>query len=63
MKVRRQFRHSRAQTQPSWWDEECDRLKKTKYAALRKFRLTNNQCDLQNYKESRNSFKNLYKLK
>ena len=54
---------SRAQTQPSWWDDECDRLKQTKYAALRKFRLTNNQDDLQSYKDNRNSFKKLCKLK
>ena len=40
-----------------------DRLKQTKYAALRKFRLTNNQGDLQSYKDSRNSFKKLCKLK
>ena len=56
MKGRGRSRYSRTQTQPSWWDDECDRLKKTKYAALRKFRLTYNQGDLQNYKDSRNSF-------
>ena len=56
-------RYSRTQTQPSWWDDECDRLKRTKYAALQKFRLTYNQGDLQSYKDSRNSFKNICKLK
>ena len=63
MKGHGRSRYFRAQTQPSWWDDECDRLKRTKYAALRKFRLTNNQGDLQSYKDSRNSFKKLCKLK
>ena len=43
--------------QPEWWDTECDALKQRKYAALRKFRLTNSQHDLQN------QFKDMLKQK
>ena len=48
---------------PPWWDTECDKIKQTKYAALRRFRNTNTAVDLQVYKDIRSSFKNTCKRK
>ena len=42
---------------PDWWDSKCDELKKLKFSLLRRYRTSNNNLDLVNYKKSRNEFK------
>ena len=41
----------------SWWDEKCSEIKLHKYAALRKFRWTNDLQDFKNYVDRRKHFK------
>ena len=43
--------------QPTWWNVHCSELKQIKYRALRKFRLTNNIDDLNEYKHKKDTFK------
>lgn len=47
----------------AWWDADCDHFKQQKYSALRKFRKSNLDADLRNYKSERASFKNVCRLK
>ena len=49
--------------QPKWWNNECAVLKTRKYDALKKFKLTNDNADLQAFKELRSEFKNMCKIK
>jgi exonuclease III len=44
--------------QPYWWDDECEMLKKHKYASLTKFRESNIDEDLAAYKMCKAKFKN-----
>ena len=44
-------------SQPLWWDKECESAKKGKYLALRLFRVTNSDQDLQTYLSKRNALK------
>ena len=42
-----------------WWDRNCDRAKYRKYAALRRFRSTNQDSDYIAYIEAKRLFKNI----
>lgn len=55
--------YSYKSTQPPWWDQHCCDLKRDKYRALRKFRLTNDFEDLDSYKQSKRSFKQYIKTR
>ncbi|KAK6191078.1 hypothetical protein SNE40_002826 [Patella caerulea] len=57
MKNRETRRH--VQKQPIWWNYECEELKKIKLNTLNIFRATNSECDLESYKKTRSTFKNL----
>ncbi|KAK6178758.1 hypothetical protein SNE40_011271 [Patella caerulea] len=46
------------QKQPIWCNDECEELKKIKLNTLNIFRATNSECDLENYKKTRSTFKN-----
>ena len=50
-------------SQPPWWDITCTDLKQKKYAALRRFRESNEISDLRKYKDQRNLFKHSCRLK
>ena len=50
-------------SQPPWWDITCTDLKQKKYAALRRFRESNEIADLRKYKDQRNLFKHACQLK
>ena len=49
--------------QPKWWCPNCDILKTRKYNCLKRFKLTNSEADLYNYRNARREFKNLCKMK
>lgn len=46
-----------------WWDEECKILKRVKYKALRKFRITNSIDDLNYYRNQKLKFKEACRTK
>ena len=50
-------------SQPPWWDVTCYDLKQQKYSALRRFRKSNTTSYLTQYKDARNLFKHICKLK
>ena len=50
-------------TQPCWWDSDCDVAKSNKYAKLRKFRLSKTECDFREYVNHRNIYKTLTRAK
>lgn len=52
-----------APSQPLWWDNECDSLKRQKYKYLRLFHKTNRNDDLDLFLKSRNTFKQVCKQK
>jgi len=61
MRVRRVV-HTNArgdQTQPAWWDNECEQAKSCKYSLLRRFRWSNIADDFSLYKQARNKFKSI----
>jgi hypothetical protein len=45
------------QTQPMWWDAECEEVKRVKYDLLNKYRISNMESDLSRYKSARNKFR------
>ena len=45
--------------QSPWWDQDCQVAKVNKYSLLKKYRLSNNQTDLFNYKAAKSQFKNI----
>ena len=49
--------------QPAWWDNECNRQKSKKFKLLKLFRRCSSEENLKLYKESRNVFKEMCKLK
>ena len=50
-------------TQPEWWDQSCSPQKSKKFHALKKFRSTNLEEDFLHYKNERNHFKSICKIK
>ena len=46
-------------TQPEWWDNECQLLKSYKFSMSRKYRFSNNNLDFIAYKRAKNRFKNI----
>lgn len=61
---KRVMRHSQADdTQPPWWDSNCQTAKGDKYRALDIFRETKKDEDLQKYKELKAHFKSTCSIK
>ena len=58
MKINIYLRNKTSMTDPEWWDEECETLKEKKNRNLRKFRSSNSESDLLNYKTAKTLFKN-----
>ena len=52
------FKNTHENTQPEWWDNDCQLLKSYKFNMLRKFRFSNNNLDSIAYKRAKNRFKN-----
>lgn len=50
-------------SQPTWWDDECEQRKQDKYRKLKQFRGTNAHADLNQYIDSKKTFKELCKTK
>ena len=46
-------------SQPSWWNNECRKVKANKYTLLNTFRQTHTEQDRQNYLESKSILKML----
>ena len=61
MKAKSQ-KHKAVKQEP-WWDNECEKLKKEKYKALRIFRNDSNYQNLINYKTLRNRLKDTFRQK
>ena len=54
---------SQNKSQPQWWDNQCQELKKDKMSALHQFRFHNSRDSLKRYKMNRNRFKNVIRQK
>lgn len=56
-------KHKKVSAQPKWWDAECEEMKTRKFDALRTFKASYRDCDLKNFKNMRNAFKNMCQTK